>query len=375
MKRNIKKTLIVILMSNIVMVEASAQNSVPSTHQANGYREYIGHRYLMKPSEKVREFSREPLTSDQKEIAEQALQLSRNNSLLSLLLIERGKIVYEHYNWPAKAENWFYSWSMSKSLTAYTLGTALCKGRINSLEEQAGKISPELSGTAQGESRVKDLLMMASGARDAMIDGEYKSSAWMQIVSQAESGQEYLRANGERAKGIFGDRKSGSTFNYKNTDTLALESVIEAKGGFTRQFEEEIWNEIGAEGSSSWVLDKAGRAVSYAGFTANTRDWARLAMWTIDKIKGSDICIRDYMKEATKHQISTNSNTFRSYGYQTWIGNFGPRSSYWWAGHAGQRVGVDPESERIIVVSSWRSDYMDQVENLFGKWQRYKIAK
>jgi CubicO group peptidase (beta-lactamase class C family) len=84
--------------------------------------------------------------------------------------------------------------------------------------------------------------------------------------------------------------------------------------------------------------------------------------------------MRDYMQAATSHQLSNYTSVgpnYKGYGYQTWIGNFGTRPSFWWVGYGGQRVGVDPETERIIVVFSQREDYMDQIHNLFGQWQRY----
>jgi CubicO group peptidase (beta-lactamase class C family) len=350
------------------------EGTVSAFSQATGYNGFISHRHIMKPVGPVRELRRDPLKLDQQRIADQAADLARNVSLLSIVLVERGQVIYEHYNEPARANRWFYSWSMSKSLTAYTLGTALCTGQIDSLDTAAGQLSPELMGTVHGEARVRDILMMASGAKDAKPNGEYQDTAWMQIVKQEYGGQEYLRDNGARGQGFFGATKSGSTFSYKNIDTLALESVVEARGGFIRQFEENIWSKIGAERGASWVLDRDKRAVAYAGFTAHTRDWARLAMWSIDQLKGNDACMRDYMRAATQTQLRNNSQTgrsFKGYGYQTFVGNFGPEDSYWWIGHAGQRVGIDPKTERIIVVSSWKEDYMDQIYNLFGQWQRY----
>ena len=368
------KLLILGLSLVVFFGQVHAQGTVPSSLQATGYNGFISHRHVMKPVGPIRELRRDPLTPDQQSVADQAAQLAQNPSLLSVVLVERGKIIYEHYNFPARADRWFYSWSMSKSLTAYTLGTALCQGKIDSLDTPAGQLSPELRGTVHGEARVKDLLMMASGARDAQPNGEYRDSAWMQLTQQSYGGQEYLRDNGVRGNGFFGATKSGATFSYNNTDTLALESVVEARGGFLRQFEENIWSKIGSERGASWILDKDKRAVAYAGFTANTRDWARLAMWSIDQLKGNDACMRDYLKAATQTQLRNNSQTgrsFKGYGYQTFVGNFGPGDSYWWIGHAGQRVGIDPKTERIIVVSSWREDYMDQIYNLFGQWQRY----
>jgi len=142
-----------------------AQSTVPSSLQATGYNGFISHRHFMKPVGPVRELRRDPLTADQQRVAEGAAQLAQNSSLLSIVLVEKGKIIYEHYNEPARADRWFYSWSMSKSLTSYTVGTALCQGKIDSLDTPAAQLSPELRGTVHGEARVKDLLMMSSGAR------------------------------------------------------------------------------------------------------------------------------------------------------------------------------------------------------------------
>ena len=166
----------------------------------------------MKPVGPVRTLRREPLTSDQQDIAARAAQLAQHSNLLSIVLLERGQIIYEHYNAPAREDRWFYSWSMSKSLTAYTLGTAWCKGRIDSLDTKAGRLSPELQGTVHGEATVRDSLMMASGVKDAQPNGEYRDSAWMQIVQQVYGGQEYLRDNSTRGQGFFGATKSGSQY-------------------------------------------------------------------------------------------------------------------------------------------------------------------
>ena len=351
-----------------------AQNAVDWFDQSTGLNRLTDRRYLVKRQGPVRELTRGNLTADQQRLADQAAQLAQNSSLLSVVLVERGKIIYEHYNYPARADRWQMSWSMSKSLTAYTLGTVMCKGRFTNLDQPAAALSPELKGTVYAEATIRDVLKMSSGAPKAVRVGEAVEGGWVRMLNQVYTAQEYVKEYGVRDKGFFGPVKSGDKFNYLGIDTLALESVVEAQGGFLRQFEENIWSKIGAERGSSWLLDKNGRAIAQSGFTAHTRDWARLAMWTIDQLKGDDVCMRDFMKAATSHQLSNNTSvgpSYKGYGYQTWIGNFGPRPSYWWAGYGGQRVGVDPEAERIIVVFSHREDYMDQIHNLFGQWQRY----
>jgi CubicO group peptidase (beta-lactamase class C family) len=94
-------------------------------------------------------------------------------------------------------------------------------------------------------------------------------------------------------------------------------------------------------------------------------------MFSIKQSKATG-CIGNFMQNATRAQVPNVSRrvgqAFPSYGYQTWIGNFRGRSSYWWVGYGGQRVGIDPESERIIVITSWREDYMADVYKLWGSW-------
>lgn len=352
------------------------QNTVTSSFQASGFLTIATHRHWLPiDREKVRPLSVKPLNEKQQWTADSASRLADNTSLLSIVLIERGQLIYEKYNWPSAEHKHMFSWSMSKSLTAYTVGSALCNGKINSIDRVSKELSPELRGSAQGDASVKHLLMMASGAADGGHgNGEHNNHAWQSIaIGQVKSGHEYVKEHGVQSQGFFGPSQPGKKFIYTNLDTLALESVVEARGGFIREFEQNIWSKVGAERRGSWVLDRDKRALTYSGFSAIPRDWARIAMWSIDQLKGSDACMREYMQAATNPQIANHSEigkNFKQYGYQTWIGRFGPRPSYWWVGYGGQRVGIDPVTERIIVVSSWREDYMDQIYNLFGAWQR-----
>jgi CubicO group peptidase (beta-lactamase class C family) len=113
--------------------------------------------------------------------------------------------------------------------------------------------------------------------------------------------------------------------------------------------------------------------LAQSGFSATARDWARLAIYTVKSLKGQNgECIKNYMEESTSPQIENKSGrigkAFKNYGYQTWIGSFGGRHSYWWVGYGGQRVGIDPESEKIMVLTSWREDYMADAYKLFRDW-------
>ena len=326
-----------------------------------------------------------PVPED-KAIIQKAEQLFAGNPTLALLLVEKGRIVYENYRSPATNSRPLFSWSMSKSIVAYTLGQMICHGPNVDLDRPAASISSELSGSVHGEATLRQLLMMSSGAPDALHSGEHIAAApgcqpgvncdgWQMMRAQRMTGLEYLRQYAARGKTAGGAAlASGSWFSYSALDTLALANVADAMGGFLPAFEKHIWSRIGAESKGYWLIDRDNRAIAQAGISATGRDWARLAMFTLRLLAADDQCTKNFMQAATSVQIPNRSKRvgahFPGYGYQTWILDSRGRKSYWWVGFGGQRVGIDPVSEKIIVLSSYRESYMADVYKLFEDWQR-----
>lgn len=308
---------------------------------------------------------KESLTWSEKRIVSEAERLIDNNKTTAILLIERGKIVFEKYKEPANQNSPLFSQSMSKSITAYTIGNILCDGKIQSLNDPAKKYVPELAGTAPGDAPLKHVLSMSSGTTDAKHSGEHEDNEWTKIRTGKLSTKEVIVKYGAK------DTESGKELRYSALDTFTLGHVANAAGGFFESFEKYVWQAAGTESPGYWLYDKNGDAMTASGLSATGRDWARLAMFSIKQAKASG-CIGDFMRDATRAQVPNNSRrvgqAFPSYGYQTWIGNFRGKSSYWWVGYGGQRVGIDPESERIIVLTSWREDYMADVYKLWGSW-------
>lgn len=306
-------------------------------------------------------------------VVEAAGQMLRSNPALAILLIEKGQILFEGYNVPASAATPQFSWSMSKSLVAYTIGKLYCDKKIGSLDETSQSHFPALAGTVFGDSSIRNLLRMSSGAKDAVGSGN--------VYRLPDGGDDWTDLRGGRTTAMeimhqFGKREipSGREFRYLAYDTQALSHVADAHGGFLKNFETYIWMEIGAEAPGYWLLEKTGKPISQAGLSMVTRDWGRLAMHAIRMLKQGDDCTRTFMRDATSAQIENRSRrvgaAFRSYGYQTWTDpSFGDGKSFWWIGFGGQRVGIDAGKERIMVVSSWRESYMGDVYRLFERFQ------
>jgi len=316
----------------------------------------------------------ERLSAGQQRVADRAADVVRNNAALSMLIVDRGQIVFEAYNSPASVSTAQFSWSMSKSLTAYTIGNMLCDGKIASLDDPAKRYMPALEGSVQGDATIRHLLTMSSGNRDAVYSGNnYRignNDDWTDMRGGHTSGMELIRRFGQR------DIDSGKEFRYNSNDTRGLNAVAHSRGGLIQNFNQYIWSQARTESPGYWLLDRDGWPIAEAGFSATTRDWARLAMYAIKMQKSSTSCVQDFMRTATTQQIANrtkrNGRAFDGYGFQTWANpQFGDRRSYWWVGYGGQRIGIDPERERIIVVTSWREDYMAEVYKIFNELQRY----
>lgn len=379
---NLQKLIISLsaLLVSLLPLAAFSQPTQVSPHRAAGGMASEFKNFKLEPSKDPVPLPNKSLTSADRKIIDQAELMFDRNSSLSIVMIEKGQLVFEKYKAPATPTSLNFSWSMSKSLTAYTVGAMMCEGKIPDLNKPAQTYSKDLKGTVYGEATVKNLLTMSSGVREGLFTGNLISKqrsncvwdidcdSWQIIRSGTMSALEVIKHDPDR------DVKSGSRFAYSNNDTSSLGNIAEHNGGFIESFNKHIWVNAGTFGQGAWMLDKDNKAVSMAGFSTSSKDWGRLAMLTIKQLKSEDKCISNFMKEATTTQISNNgrnSKEFPGYGYQTWImpGGWGRAASYWWNGYAGQHVAVDPVSERILVITSSRGDN-SEVFSLFNTWQR-----
>jgi len=302
-------------------------------------------------------------SKQQASVAERAnLLLTKNAGALTLLLLDREKILFEGYKAPATEATAQHSQSMSKSLTAYMIGILLCDGQIRSLDDRAEAYVPQLQGTVYGEATIKQLLTMSSGAASATSSGNSYEGQQDEIRAGKVSSLDTMRRFGAR------DIAAGREFRYLANDTQGLAFVLESLSGFANTFQKRVWDQTGAEAPGFWLLDKENMALGNAGTSVVARDWGRLALWSLKQLNSSNSCMSDFMKAATSAQIPNTAKrigaAFPSYGYQTWV----RKNAYWWIGFGGQRVGVDPRSERVLVLTSWREDYMAEVYKLFDDW-------
>jgi CubicO group peptidase (beta-lactamase class C family) len=336
-------------------------------------------RYIAQPSSNPLPLPSKKTGQGYEDVISKANNIFERNPVVAMLLIDKGEIIYERYNSEVNDSTLLLGYSMSKSVTSLVMGKAYCSGLVPDLNRTAQTYNAELKGSAYGEATVQQLLMMASGGpRGSFKNGGSPDYATLGNPLDTGYSDVILQLKNWGAQQAY----PGEEFSYKNLDTQALGLVIGGQGRpeFFKVFNEMLWPDIKSEGSAFWVHDKNGLTHTPSSFHASLRDWGRIALHVLKQVKtNKDDCYSRYVKAATSTQIKNKSKefgdafwigrAFEGYGYQFWTENQSDRDSIYMIGYLGQRIAINPQKERIMVVLSYREDYMGQLYRLFGSWK------
>lgn len=310
------------------------------------------------------------------EIVQRAQQLLANSESKSFALIDGNEVVWMGYKAPASNNSRFLSMSIGKTVTAMAVGAALCEGRLQPAT-RVGELVPELADTHLGKSTVRDLLRMSSGTQEANSDSTIETPAQRDAIFGGRmSYLDLLRT--ERAssqhRSLFGGRQPGDTFSYGTTDPLTLAVMINRATGSTyaQYVEQKVLIPAGIARPGAIGQDHFGYGQGAGNVRLTMEDWIRFAVW----VKASSLkndCFGDYVREATRTQISNSSRTagtaFTGYGYLIWTDNqFSTRDSFWANGYGGQRIGWNRSNNRIMVVFSNEQSHVVDLYRLYADW-------
>ena len=243
--------------------------------------------------------------------------------MTGLLVIKDDQVLVERYQYDRKPTDRLTSNSMAKSLVSIGIGFALSEGRIRSLDDRVIEYVPELKGNVYGETRIRNLLRMASGARFSEDNiGRNDDAARFARLHGSKGSIAALRAFNTR------EAPEGERFHYASIETQALTVVLRAATGQTLSdyLSKRLWQPMGAEAEATWITASDGLERGAAFFNATLRDWGRLGrLLANDGALNSKLIIpHDYLIEATdwhKHpdafapKVSPAAN---GYGYHFW---------------------------------------------------------
>jgi CubicO group peptidase (beta-lactamase class C family) len=275
----------------------------------------------------------------------------------AVLILHDGQIVAEHYNYDRKPDMRMLSNSMAKTITALGLVKALEDGLIRSFDDTAATYIPELTGTLFGNTKIVNLMRMASGVK------------YVENYTPDDDRAKYNRIT--RRRGNIAAAKSitervdpeGTHFNYAGAQTQVLGLVLR---GATRRtmcdyLDEKIWQPIGAQAKATWMLNPADQAeVAQGDFNATVRDYARLGSMLANDglVSGRRVVSAEHLLDMTDAsrqpsafrpgEMRWHDSTYYGYGFQVWLLP-GSHRRFVLQGVYGQAIYVDPALKLVMV--------------------------
>lgn len=276
--------------------------------------------------------------------------------IMGLIVVKDGVVQLERYQYGRTAQDRFVSQSVAKSITALAVGMALQEGRLRALDDLAEQYAPALRGTLYGETSVRNLLRMASGARFVEDYSGHDDSA---RFSQASA-----RSGIEAAARVITEREApqGTRFNYASAETHVLGAVLRGATGVSVSdyLAPRLWQAMGAETSALWRTDRTGLELAAGYFNATLRDYARLGVLLAnDGVRTDDperrpLINRDYLLDATDARRVAppfrpgTATPYFGYGYKFWLYP-GTQRRFALLGVYGQMILVDPQLKLVMV--------------------------
>lgn len=281
--------------------------------------------------------------------------LSRQR-IMGLLVIKDGVIQVERYQYDRKPEHRFLSNSMAKSITSLAIGIALHEGKIKCIDDRADGYAPKLAGSLFGETTIRNLLFMASGARyTEEYDGQDDAARFNAAI--AHDGI-------EAAAKVVTEREAeqGTRFSYGSAQTHMLSAVLRGATGMSvsEYLTPRLWQAIGAEHSALWRTDKTDLELAGGYFNATLRDYGRLGIVLAndgvrpDDPQRKEIVPSGYLVDATDwHRVPEafqpgRATPYYGYGYQFWLFP-GKQRRFALLGVYGQMIFVDPQLKLVMV--------------------------
>lgn len=279
----------------------------------------------------------------------------------AVLILHKGRIVYERYNGVMNAARPHIAFSVTKSYFGTLAEMLILEGE---LDETAlvSRYIPELANSGFGDATVRQVLDMTT-ALDFSEDytdanaGIAKFSVASGLVP-APPGYSGPRASFDYLPLVAKKGQHGDGFTYRSVNTEVLGWLIGRVSGKPAQevLSDRIWSKIGADHDAYIMVDGAGAGIAAGGLNLTLRDMARFGetMRMNGRFNGKQIIPAAIV---AKIRAGGKQSDFAKAGYK-YLTNFSYKSQ-WWISHNehgafnargvhGQTIYIDPKAEMVI---------------------------
>ena len=286
------------------------------------------------------------------------------NYVDGIIILHKGKIVYEKYLGGLKPDGLHAAMSVSKSFTGTLASILIAEGTINPTKLVSDYV-PELATSGFGDATVQEVLNMTTAIQYSEDYNNPKAEIWQfsaagdpfrpENYKGPQNYYEYL----ETVKKLP-NQKHGEIFGYRTVNTEVMGWIISRVTGkcITELISEKIWIPLGTKYDGYYQVDPAGKAFAGGGFNLNLRDMA--AFGELIRKGGKRGAEQIIPPEAIKlisgggsPEAFAKSDEYPllngwSYHNMWWITN-NEHKAFMARGVHGQAIYIDPTAEMVIV--------------------------
>ncbi len=279
-----------------------------------------------------------------------------------LLIMHKGKVVYEYYTGCLNEVGKHAAMSMTKSMTGLLAEILVAEGKLDD-KAPVSSIVPELKDSAFGDATVRQVMDMTTGLAYSEDYADPKADIWVYsaAANPLPKPADYKGPVGyyEYLQTVKKEGEHGDAFGYKTINSDALGWIISRVSGksVTDLFSERIWSRMGAEQDGYFTVDGIGTPFAGGGLSAGLRDLGRIGQLMLNKgeINGE----RLFPAEVADNIAGGGDKAaFEKAGYKTLPG--GSYRGMWWVFHNdhgayaargvhGQTIYVDPKADMVLV--------------------------
>ena len=279
-----------------------------------------------------------------------------------ILILHKGKVIYEKYFGCLNEKGKHAAMSMTKSMTGLIAEILVAEGKLDD-NLKVSSIIPELSESAFGNATVRQVMDMTTALDYSEDYSDPKADIWTYsaAANPLPKPEGYKGPNGyfEYLQTVKQKGSHGDAFGYKTINSDALGWIISRVTGksFTDIFSERIWSKMGAEQDSYMTVDSKGVPFAGGGLSAGLRDLGRIGQIMLNngKINGKQLFPEKVVENI---QTGGDKKAFAKAGYKSLKG--GSYRSMWWVFHNkhgayaargvhGQTIYIDPTAQMVIV--------------------------
>jgi len=277
-----------------------------------------------------------------------------------MLIMHKGKVVYERYFGCLEEDTKHAIMSMTKSITGLLGEILVAEGALDDTL-LVRDVIPEIGDSAFATATVREVMDMTTGVQYSEDYSDPNADIWLYsaAASPLPKPEDYDGPNGywEYLQQVQPAGEHGAEFHYKtiNSDMLGwMISTVTGKA-VTDLASERIWSRMGAEQDAYQTVDGKGVPFAGGGVTAGLRDLGRLGQLMLN---GGVINGERLFPAQVVESIAAGGDPSKFAGFPT-IPN-GSYTSQWWVFHNdhgayaargvhGQTIYVDPTAEMVLV--------------------------